>query len=245
MKHTMGSSPLSASQALAPLDRLRARHLVLGPRAPALPTGLVALDALLPDGGLPRGAVVELCAASGLGQSTRLALCACASAQQQAQAEAGLGAQAAWCAWIDASGSLFAPGVVRAGVELGRLLVLRPRPEAVARLAVRLASSQLFSVLVVERAGVPGTSFGLPRARWELTTRRLALALEGSECTVVLLSSLEQARVEHLPVALRLELTRPERAVLQVRVSKERHGRLRGPERLALGAALGPEGRAA
>jgi len=231
----MGISPLSMLQTSAPLERLRARHLVLEPTAPSLPFGLAALDALLPDGGLPRGAVVELCAASGLGQSTRLALAACGAAQRQAGDHARLGRHGAWCAWIDVSSALFAPGVVRAGVELERLLVLRPRPEMVTRLAVRLAASQLFSVLVVERVGVPGTGLELPRARWELTTRRLALALEGSECTVVLLSSLARARAEQLPVALRLELTRPEHEQLQVRVSKERHGRLRGPERIALG----------
>lgn len=238
----MGISPLlSTLPAPAQLERLRARHLVLEPQAPSLPFGIAALDALLPDGGLPRGAVVELCAASGLGQSTRLGLAACRAAQQRAREHAQLGGHGAWCAWIDVSSSLFAPGVVSAGIELDRLLVLRPRPELVTRLAVRLAASQLFAVLVVERVGVPGSGLELPRARWELTTRRLALALEGSECTVVLLSSLERARTEQLPVALRLELTRPEHEQLQVRVSKERHGRLRGPERISLGL----EGRAA
>jgi hypothetical protein len=116
--------------------------------------------------------------------------------------------------------------------------VVRPPPEALARIAVRLGASQLFSLLVVERAGVPGARPREARARWSTTVRRLALAIENSECTVVLLSSTEQLRAEPLPVAMRLELGRPSSERLSVRIAKERYGRTGSPMSLSLREAV-------
>jgi len=226
----MGTSPLSSE----PLARLRARHLVMPARPKSLPLGLGPIDALLPDAGLPRGAVVEICSPAGLGHATRLALAACASAQREARAQGDEQSTRAWCGWIDTSQTLFAPGVLAAGVDLERLLVVRPPPEALARIAVRLGSSQLFSLLVVERAGVPGMRSSEVRARWSTTVRRLGLALESSECTVVLLSSTEQLRAEPLPVAMRIELGRPSSDRLSFRIAKERYGRIGDPVSLSL-----------
>ena len=78
----------------------------------SLPTGWVELDAALPDGGLPTRAVVELCGPSGMGRVTGVALSVCAAAQARAREQH----EESWCAWIDASGSLYAPGLARAGV---------------------------------------------------------------------------------------------------------------------------------
>ena len=203
-------------------------------RAKPLPLGFGPLDARLPDVGLPRGAVVEISAPNGLGHSTRLALGACASAQAREQA---------WCAWIDASHSLYAPGIRAAGVELERLLVVRPGAESLARAAVRVAQSGLFAVVVVERTGVPGAPVlgerPVPRSpnavagrtRWDTVVRRLALAVEGSETVVLLLS---RPSAESLPVAMRLELGCPRRDTLALCIAKERHGRLGGPYLLSL-----------
>jgi len=219
----MGTSPLSSD----PLAELRARHLVMPAARPkSLPLGLLPIDELLPDAGLPRGAVVEICAPAGLGHATQLGLAACASAQREARARGDEHGTGAWCGWLDPSRTLFAPGVLATGVELERLLVVRPPPEALARIAVRLGSSQLFSLLVVDRAGVPGARPSEARARWSLTVRRLALAVENSECTVLLLSSTEQLRAEPLPVAMRIELGRPSRERLSLRIAKERYGRI-------------------
>src|SRR5260221_13944921 len=74
------------------------------------------LDAVLPDGGLPRG-VVELAAPRALGGSTSVALAAVRAGQAR-------GAKT-WCAWLDPEATLHAPGVVAAGVDLVRMLVVR------------------------------------------------------------------------------------------------------------------------
>jgi recombination protein RecA len=187
------------------------------PRAKPLALGIDVLDAALPDAGLPRAAVVEVAGSAGLGGITRLALAACHAAQRE---------DASWCAWVDPSATLYAPGVRAAGVDLERLLVVRPEPEEMAKVAVRLVQSGVFSVVVLDRAGVPGAMPGRTRIRWPTAVRRLALAASESDATVLLVSTVEQARAEPLPVALRLELGRPAPERIAIRVTKDRRGRL-------------------
>src|SRR6266478_1284626 len=77
----------------------------LSPRAKPLPLGLgreksapspgellplpEAVSALLPEGGLLRGGVVEIASCRGLGKATSLAIAACASAQAEARLRGG------------------------------------------------------------------------------------------------------------------------------------------------------------
>ncbi|HRI67318.1 MAG TPA: hypothetical protein PK156_23910, partial [Polyangium sp.] len=81
-------------------------------RAKVLPLGLRSVDEALPEGGLPRGVVVELSAPQGLARATTLALALCASAQAQARHRSSEDTQGAWCAWLDPTATLFAPGAV-------------------------------------------------------------------------------------------------------------------------------------
>ncbi len=197
----------------------------------SLPTGWVELDAALPDGGLPTSAVVELCGPSGMGRVTGVALSVCAAAQARAREQN----EESWCAWIDASGSLYAPGLARAGVDLNRLLVVRPDPADIARVAVRLAQSRVFAVVVIDRASVPGAQLAPGRSiRWNTVVRRLALAASQAETSVLLLSTTATAQRETLPVAMRLELDRPGLDRLRLRVAKDKRGRLRGPRSIPL-----------
>ena len=172
---------------------------------------------------LPRGSVVELTAPSGLARTTQLALIACATAQRISRALSHDG-DSRWCGWIDATGSLYAPAVVEAGVELTRLLVVRPDAEELAKIAVCMAASRLFSVLVLDRAGVPGASVTAKRTRWDIAVRRLALACESSDTTVILLSDEHVAKSAPLPVAMRIEVTRPDSTRLSLRVVTDRRG---------------------
>src|SRR5262249_45624559 len=99
------------------LDTLRAQ--IVQPAhwsRPALATGWRELDAVLPDHGFPRG-VVELAAPHALGGGTSVALSVVRAAQEKDPR--------AFCAWVDAEGTLYAPGVAQAGVDLRRLLVVR------------------------------------------------------------------------------------------------------------------------
>lgn len=113
--------------------------------------GVHAVDSLLPDGGLPTGKVIELSLAGGAACGTQLALWACRAAQREAQ----LNATDSWCAFIDPTASLHAPGVLSNGVSLPRLLVLRPSLEDVERVALRLSEANVFSVIIIDLVGVP------------------------------------------------------------------------------------------
>lgn len=201
-----------------------------GADARALALGIETVDEVLPDGGMPRGAVVELASAQSLGQSTTLSLALCAAAQREASLRGG---EPAWCAWLDPSGSLYAPGVAAHGVTLDRLLVVRPPPDALARIAVRVVSSRVFAVVVIDTTGVPGASLSIPLIRWPNVVRRLALAAQGSDSCVVLLTDRDRSRAASLPVAMRLELSHPQPETLSLRVAKERRGRIGALKNLA------------
>ncbi len=206
-------------------------------RTRSLPVRLGGIDEALPDGGLPRGAVVELAAPYGLARATSIALAACAAAQEEARVRGGEGTTGAWCAWLEpaseaAAGtgadksSLFAPAVARAGVDLARLLVIRPPVEALARVAARAAQSRVFSVIVVDLAGVPGRRPEVRLDRWVNPVRRLAMAVEGLETTVILLTDALTPRALPLPVALRLEVERAAPDRIRLAVAKDRRGRV-------------------
>jgi hypothetical protein len=202
-------------------------------RTRSLPVRFGGLDEALPDGGLPRGAVVELAAPYGLARATSIALAACAAAQEEARLRGGEGTTGAWCAWLEPTNeaasdkvSLFAPAVARAGVDLARLLVVRPSLDALARVAARAAQSRVFSVIVVDLAGVPGRRPEVRLDRWVNPVRRLAIAVEGLETTVILLTDDLTPRALPLPVALRIEVERAAPDRLRLTVAKDRRGRV-------------------
>jgi recombination protein RecA len=200
-----------------------------------LPLGLAELDALLPDGGLLRGGVVELCVKGGAALATSVALSACRSAQVEARR---LGGAVPWCAFVDPSSTLYAPGVAQAGVALERLLVVRPPLEALSRVAVRLVESQAFAVVVIDTVGAPGAELDVALGSWTRIVRRLSMALEGTAGLVLLVTDAAAARPLPLPVAMRLELGRPRENQLSLRVAKDRYGRVSGPRTIPWGRGL-------
>jgi recombination protein RecA len=196
-----------------------------------LPLGISALDAVLPRGGLIQGSVIELQVQGAGSAATSFALCACRAAQQAGGQQMAddrartFDAQRPWCAFIDASGSLFAPGVARLGVELERLLVVRPDVDAIERVAIRIAEAKAVSLLVIDLRGALG---GLPVAsqRWPRTVRRLALAVRSLGTCVLVITPSEPRSALPLPVAMRLEFSRARRESFEIRVAKERSGRV-------------------
>lgn len=184
--------------------------------------GLSALDAVLPDGGFLRGGVVELAVAEGV-PGTALALSACAALQRLHQQR---GQELPWCAFVDPGSTLFAPGVVAAGVRPERLLVVEPPLEALSRTVLRLAKSPAFSLVFVDLAGAPGARSNIKLDAWPRLVRRLALELESSERSIVLITERSAPRALPLPVAQRIEITRPAAARLMVQVAKDRRGQL-------------------
>jgi recombination protein RecA len=192
----------------------------------ALPLGLPALEAVLPGGGLPRGSVVELAVSGGSALATTLALAAVRSVQQEGRLRGG---EAPWCAFVDPSGTLFGPGVAQAGVTLERLLVVRPPLEALARTALRVVESHAFSVVVVDTVGSAGAELEVALGSWPRVVRRLAMAAEGTNGAVLLVTDRDARRPLPLPVAQRIELARLSEDELSVRIAKDRRGRVSSP----------------
>ncbi|MEO7110135.1 MAG: recombinase A [Polyangiaceae bacterium] len=192
---------------------------------------------ILPGGGFPRG-VVELSSPHAIGGSTAVALAAVRSAQKKSATQTHPNAIPA--AWIDTDATLYAPGVAHAGVDLARLFVVRlPRSE-LGRIAVKVARSGAFELLVVDVDAIAGvdesaqkqaktTSSWTPArgsaSKMEVVVRKLALAAEANGMTVILITDANRHRAVPWPVAMRLELERRP-GEIGVRVAKERHGRI-------------------
>lgn len=187
-----------------------------------LPLGVPAVDSLLPAGGLARGAVVELAVQGSMALGTRLALMACRAAQRA-------GGEQAWCGFVDPSGTLHAPGVVGAGVSLERLIVVRPQLEMLSRVTLRMAEARTCSVLVVDTVGIPHQSLDVHLGPWVRVVRRLGLAVQGTESTVLLLTDQSAPRPLVLPVTQRIELRRASEQELLLAITKDTQGRLAPP----------------
>jgi hypothetical protein len=228
-----GSSLKTAAQLQAALEFQNSERV--------LALGISALDEVLPQRGLVQGSVIELQVHGASGAATSFALCACRAAQRAAHltrqplGSRNLNAHPAevesrrpWCAFIDPSASLFAPGIARLGVELDRLLVVRPGIDAVDRVSVRIAESKAISLLVVDLRGALG-DLRVSSHRWSRTVRRLTLAVKQLATCVLLITSAEPRQALPLPVAMRLEFTRASAESFEVRVGKELGGRVSGP----------------
>ncbi len=185
--------------------------------------------AQLLEGKFQRGAVVELSCDGGVALGTSIALRACQFAQQEALSLRG---EKAWCAFVDPSASLYAPGVQAAGVDLSRLLVVRPDEESLSRVALRLVESKVFPVVVIDTMGVPGASVDISLAAWVRVVRRLSLSLEGGENSVVLLTDKNARRPLPLPVAQRFEVVRRSASELDVSLAKSTRGAWGAPAKV-------------
>ena len=189
------------------------RHLVIArlreeirrlERSPARREGRVAcglpdVDAALPGGGFPRGALSELSGGPASGK-TAVALALVAAL--------GRGELAAW---IDGRGELYPPAAAAGGVDLARLLVVRPPApgprggttagtDAVRRglwAAEALLASGAFAAVVVD---LPASE-RLPGA--DAAARRLQAAAERGGAVGLWLAPGKGLRV---PAAVRIEL---------------------------------------
>ena len=152
-----------------------------------LPTGHAGLDALLPGGGWPRGALTELLVArEGLGE---LGLVLPALAR--------LTRQGAWTACIGPPHLPYAPALAAAGLELARLLLVRPEdPE-----------DRLWALEQTLRSGACDAVLGWGGARMaDRALRRLQLAAEAGACTAFLFRP-ETAAGHASPAPFRLRVS--------------------------------------
>lgn len=131
-------------------------------------SGLAALDEGLLSGGFPRGQISVLSGLPGTGRMTVAAHVLAAETQRGRAA-----------AWIDAERSLYPPALVRLGVELTRLLIVRPaRPELVVKATELVVDAGAFGVVVLS---------GLSRNLESAEARRLHLATRQARVAMLVL----------------------------------------------------------
>ncbi len=149
----MGATADQRTGAVVEQLRERIRQLQAAPRSylATLRTGVAEVDALLPSGGFPLGQAVELCGEAASGR-TSLALRAVAAAHRERRL----------CAWVDGPKELYPPAAGAMGVDLSRLLIIRPKdPAQLAWTAVQLARSGAFACVVLDLTrGLSGSAGG-------------------------------------------------------------------------------------
>jgi recombination protein RecA len=230
----MGAIAEQRSGAVVEQLRERIRQLQAAPRSyvATLRTGVEEVDALLPSGGFPLGQALELCGEVASGR-TSLALRAVASAHRERRL----------CAWVDGPKELYPPAAAAMGVDLSRLLIVRPKQQAqLAWTAVQLARSGAFACVVLDLTqglGSTGKSSGLRLSLAE--GKKLAdAAFRGG--TLLLLLSAPNAPADGV-TRMRTEALGPEG--LSVEVLRSRQGGL-GTRAVvpwsSLYPVMGPEG---
>jgi len=180
----------------------------------SIPTGFPLLDAQLPGGGWPMGALTEILSSqAGVGE-LRLGL----------PALARLSTEDRWLAWIAPPYVPYAPALAANGINLSRVLVVRP---ASSRDAFWAAEQAL-------RAGCCGAVLFWPQDADERKLRRLQLSAEaGGACGLIYRPA--RMATAASPAALRLSIE-PEKNRLHIRILKRRGGGSRAPLSLDLAA---------
>ncbi len=177
-------------------------------RARAIPSGLAALDAALPGGGLTLGTMTEILYDGDGTGATSLAICFA----RQAAGDRG------HVILIDppgADGHLYPPALVQAGLRLDRTVIVRPASLRDAAWACdqSLRCGGVAAVILHQNARKPFDA---------RTSRRFQLAAEqGGSLGLILHKALQRAGPTFAAVRLRIETTDPPR---RIHVLKTREG---------------------
>lgn len=185
-------------------------------RFAGVPSGSAALDAELPGGGWPVGALTEILPAhEGIGELRLLGT-----------ALAALSAQGQHLVWVAPPYRPYAPALAAAGIDMARLLVVRTRSERDTLWALEqaLASNTCGAVLAwlpAARASQHAAGSSLSVARYP-EFRRLQLAAERGQSLAFLFRPPE-CENQSSPAALRIALDSADGG-LAVRLFKRRGG---------------------
>jgi hypothetical protein len=176
------------------------------PARPVWSTGRSSLDTRLPGGGWPTASLIEvLLDDTGLGE-VQLFLPALAACQRQ------IGAP--WIVWVSPPHEPYAPALAQQGIELERLLIVRPVSATEALWAAEQALS----------SGVCGAVFLWLKGTDDRWLRRLKLAAEAGGALGVLFRP-ERHRYESSPASLRLLMSQGEEELPSLDLLKVQGGR--------------------
>ena len=168
------------------------------PPHPVWSTGKSSLDARLPGGGWPTASLIEvLLDDTGLGE-VQLFLPALVECQRRTRH--GRAEDAPWLVWIAPPHEPYAPALAQQGIELGRLLIVRPES----------ATEALWAAEQALGSGICAAVFLWLKGTDDRWLRRLKLAAEAGGALGVLFRP-ERHRFESSPANLRLLMTSGER----------------------------------
>ena len=190
----MGERQIALADILADARVWKLKDASAAPARPVWSTGKSSLDARLPGGGWPTASLIEvLLDETGLGEVQLFlpALVACQASRH--------GEDAPWLVWIAPPHEPYAPALAQSGIELKRLLVVRPTTATEALWAAEQALSS--GVCAAVLLWLKGTD-----DRW---LRRLKLAAEAGGSLGVLFRP-EKHRFESSPANLRIVMSRGE-----------------------------------
>lgn len=170
---------------------------------PSVPTGFPALDAALPGGGWPAGALTEIhFEHAGTGEL-----------QLIMPALARLGRAGRWIALIAPPHVPYAPALAAHSVALSRLMLVRPKTTA----------DGLWACEQALRSGSCGAVLAWPDHVNERALRRLQLAAETGAATALIFRCAGNATISPSPAALRLHVSSAGGKTV-VRILKRRGG---------------------
>ena len=170
------------------------------PARPVWSTGCSSLDARLPGGGWPTASLIEvLLDDTGLGE---VQLFLPALVESQRGAGCGETGETPWLVWIAPPHEPYAPALAQQGIELGRLLIVRPAD----------ATEALWAAEQALASGVCAAVFLWLKGTDDRWLRRLKLAAEAGGALGVLFRP-ERHRFESSPASLRLAVSRGEHEI--------------------------------
>jgi protein ImuA len=204
-------------------DEIRRIERRPGRREGVLPCGRVEIDALLPGGGFRRGALTELAGGPASGKTAvALALFAALGSEDLA-------------AFVDGTGELYPPGAAALGVDLSRLLVVRPD---VARGGDPGFAALWAAEALLASGAFAAVAFEAPIARGmrgaDAAARRLQAAVEQGGAIGLWLAPRDGGRLR-VPAAVRLELEAEEGRIVGRRQGGWMVGGGAEPRRVAAG----------
>ena len=187
----------------------RGHHAAQGVQG--LESGHATLDRHLPGGGWPRNALTEILIGQyGIGE-LRLLMPALARLSQQAPVQDY--GEPGWIAWVAPPFKPYPPALQQWGLELSRMLIVRPRDD----------SEMLWSAEQALSSGTCAAVLMWPRLLDNQASRRIQLAAEKGESWAIAFRP-AAARTEPSAAALRIEL-RSGSTGTHVHILKSRGGR--------------------
>lgn len=176
-----------------------------------LASGYAKLDRHLPGGGWPQQALTEILTEQyGIGELRLLMPALARLSAEQALPEH---TEPGWIAWIAPPFQPYAPALQQSGIDLSRILVVRPKDD----------SELLWSAEQALSSGTCAAVLLWPHTLSDQASRRLQLAAEKGHSWAIAFRPLT-ARQQSTAAALRLELQPTEQGT-RVHILKSRGGR--------------------